>query len=162
MVLERLRTLKPRIYADTSVIGGCLDEEFQEASLGLLNEFKDGKAVIVVSDLTLLELEDAPAKVRAILGEVPQAHREDVELTEEANELAQRYITAGVIGEAQHIDAQHIAIATVSRVDVLVSWNFRHIVNLQRIHGYNSVNLRYGYPLLEIRSPQEVMPYEEE
>ncbi|MBA5941756.1 MAG: hypothetical protein H0M93_00225, partial [Methanophagales archaeon] len=54
------------------------------------------------------------------------------------------------------VDAQHIAIATVSRVDILVSWNFRHIVNLTKIRLYNSVNLKYGYPLLEIRSPREV------
>ena len=55
------------------------------------------------------------------------------------------------------VDAQHIAIATVGRVDVLVSWNFRHIVNLVRIHGYNSVNLRKGYPMIEIRTPREVL-----
>jgi hypothetical protein len=60
------------------------------------------------------------------------------------------------------VDAQHIAIATISRVEVLVSWNFRHIVNLQRIRGYNAVNLRDGYPLLEIRTPQEVIRYAEE
>lgn len=54
-------------------------------------------------------------------------------------------------------DAQHIAIATVGRVDVLVSWNFKHIVNLGRILGYNSVNLREGYPTIEIRTPREVL-----
>ena len=54
-------------------------------------------------------------------------------------------------------DAQHIAMATIARVDVLVSWTFKHIVNLERIHGYNSVNLRRGYPLLEIRFPREVL-----
>lgn len=75
--------------------------------------------------------------------------------------LATSYISSGVIGAAKKVDAQHIATATVHRVDVLVSWNFKHIVNLERIHGYNSVNLRHGYPLLEIRSPQEVIAYEE-
>lgn len=55
------------------------------------------------------------------------------------------------------LDAQHIAIATINRVDVLVSWNFKHIVNLRRIHLYNSINLKYGYPLIEIRSPREVI-----
>jgi len=67
----------------------------------------------------------------------------------------------GVIGRGKLVDAEHIAIATINRVDVLVSWNFRHIVNLQKIRGYNSVNLKYGYPLLEIRSPLEVITYEE-
>jgi hypothetical protein len=59
-------------------------------------------------------------------------------------------------------DAQHIAIATVARVDALVSWNFKHIVNLNRIHGYNSVNLRRGYPMIEIRAPREVLPDEKD
>lgn len=154
--------MRPRIYADTSVLGGCLDEEFEDASVRLLNMFKSGEAAIVVSDLTLLELETAPAEVLAVFEGIPKEHREYVELTEEAGELAQRYIAAGVIGEAKRVDAQHIAIATVNRVDVLVSWNFRHIVNLQRIHGYNSVNLRCGYPLLEVRTPREVIRHEEE
>ena len=59
-----------------------------------------------------------------------------------------------------YVDAQHIAIATTQRADVLVSWNFKHIVNLERIHGYNSVNLKLGYPMLEIRTPIEVLKYE--
>ncbi len=123
--------MRTRIYADTSVLGGCLDEEFEDASIRLLNMFKSGEAAIVVSDLTLLELETAPTEVLAVFEEIPEEHREYVELTEEAGELARRYIAAGVIGEAKRVDAQHIAIATVNRVDVLVSWNFRHIVNLQ-------------------------------
>ena len=154
--------MTPRIYTDTSVIGGCLDEEFKEASLQLINMFKLGAAVLVVSDLTLLELEAAPAGVRAVLEDIPETHKEYIELTAEAVELAQHYIDAGVIGATKRVDAQHIALATVRRVDVLVSWNFRHIVNLQWIHGYNSVNLRHGHPLLEIRTPQEVVHYEEE
>jgi hypothetical protein len=154
--------MKRRIYTDTSVIGGCLDVEFEEASRQLMDMFKMGEAILVLSDLMLVELQEAPADVRAVLEEVPEAHREYIELTEEATVLAQQYIDAGVIGAAKRVDAQHIAIATISRVEVLVSWNFRHIVNLQRIRGYNSVNLRHGYPLLEIRTPQEIIRYEEE
>jgi len=71
--------------------------------------------------------------------------------------IARHYIEEGVVSEEYLVDAQHIAIATVSRVDVLVSWNFKHIVNLSKIRVYNSVNLKYGYPLLEIRSPREVL-----
>ena len=116
---------------------------------------------MIVSDLTLLELEEAPEAVRAVLKSVPAENREDVELTAEAAGLAERYTSAEVVVATKRVDAQHIAIASVSRVDVLVSWNFKHIVNLERIRGYNSVNLRYGYPLLEIRTPQEVIDYEE-
>jgi hypothetical protein len=99
-------------------------------------------------------------EVQDILAEIPERHIEYVELVEEAVNLAKKYIGEGVIGEGNLVDAEHIAIATVCRVDVLVSWNFKHIVNLQRIHGYNSVNLKHGYPLLEIRSPLEVIDYE--
>ena len=127
--------MKQRIYADTSVIGGCLDPEFDVPSLRLVERFKLGEAVIVSSELTLLELVDAPKKVRDVLNGISEANREYLDLTTEAKELAERYLTEGVIGPGKRIDAQHIAIATISRVDVLVSWNFRHIVNLARIRG---------------------------
>ncbi|MHC1611593.1 MAG: PIN domain-containing protein [Candidatus Methanospirareceae archaeon] len=153
--------MRLRIYIDTSVIGGCLDKEFQNASMELIDKFKRGEMMAVISELTTLELKNAPQEVQDILKEIPERNIEYVELTEEAVNLAGKYITEGVIGGGKLVDAEHIAIATINRVDVLVSWNFRHIVNLQRIRGYNSVNLKYGYPLLEIRSPLEVITYEE-
>ena len=153
--------IRLRIYIDTSVIGGCLDKEFQNASMELIDKFKRGEMIVVISELTTLELKDAPQEVQNILKEIPERNIEYVELTEEAVNLAGKYITEGVIGRGKLVDAEHIAVATINRVDVLVSWNFRHIVNLQKIRGYNSVNLKYGYPLLEIRSPLEVITYEE-
>ena len=153
--------MRLRIYIDTSVIGGCLDKEFQNASMELIDKFKRGEMIAVISELTTLELKDAPQEVQNILKEIPERNIEYVELTEEAVNLAGKYITEGVIGRGKLVDAEHIAVATINRVDVLVSWNFRHIVNLQKIRGYNSVNLKYGYPLLEIRSPLEVITYEE-
>ena len=127
----------------------------------LIDKFKRGEMIAVISELTTLELKDAPQEVQDILKEIPERKIEYVELTEEAVNLAGKYITEGVIGRGKLVDAEHIAVATINRVDVLVSWNFRHIVNLQKIRGYNSVNLKYGYPLLEIRSPLEVITYEE-
>ncbi len=103
------------------------------------------------------ELAAAPAEVRRRLASIPEAHIETLQLDAEAKQLAEAYIAAGVLTSKMRADAQHIAIATVGRVDVLVSWNFKHIVNLQRIHGYNSVNLREGYPMIEIRTPREVL-----
>jgi len=122
--------------------------------------FVRGDFVLVVSTLTLQELAAASTEVRRHLASVPEAHIESRQLDAEARELAEAYIAAGVITANMRADAQHIAIATVPRVDVLVSWNFKHIVNLYRIHGYNSVNLRKGYPTLEIRAPREVLPDE--
>ena len=84
---------------------------------------------------------------------------EFIEFTEEAGGLAETYLKEGVVSPKSRMDAQHIATATINRVDVLVSWNFKHIVNLERIHGYNSVNLKLGYPILKIRTPIEVLNY---
>ena len=149
--------MKPRIYVDASVIGGCWDDEFSEHSIRLMECFARGDFVIVVSTLTIQELADSPEEVRRHLAVVSEEHIETLQLDAEARELAEAYIAAGVITAKMRVDAQHIAIATVTRVDVLVSWNFKHIVNLYRIHGYNSVNLRRGYPTLEIRAPREVL-----
>jgi hypothetical protein len=147
----------PRIYIDTSVIGGCLDEEFAKWSRLLFDEFRSGIKIAVVSDLTLLELENAPDEIRKVLSELPPESIEYIFLTDEAVTLADTYIAEGVLGKDHFIDAQHIAVATIERVDVLVSWNFRQIVNLDRIRKFNAVSLMHGYPLLEIRSPLEVL-----
>ena len=153
--------MKPRIYTDTSVLGGCEDDEFSEHSLRLIEAFISGKLTLVISELTLRELETAPEGVRRIVEQVPVAHIEVLLLSPEVEELASAYIEEGAIGARMRADALHIALASIARVDVLVSWNFKHIVNLQRIHVYNAVNLKRGYPLLEIRSPLEVPDDEE-
>lgn len=154
--------MKQRIYIDTSVIGGCADAEFSEWSTRLFEEFRRGLRIAVVSDLTRRELENAPESVKEVLLSLPDTNIENVFLTEEAETLAQNYIEAGVVSRRHIVDAQHIAIASVERVDVLVSWNFQQIVNLERIRSFNSVNLRLGYPVLEIRSPREVIHEEKE
>ncbi|MEW6001734.1 MAG: PIN domain protein [Nitrospirota bacterium] len=147
----------PRVYIDTSVIGGYLDDEFAVWSKLLFDEFRSGIKIAVVSDLTLRELEDAPKEVGQILSDLPPEFIEYVFLNNEAITLADTYIAQGVVNEKHLIDAQHIAIATIERVDVLVSWNFKQIVNLDRIRKFNAVNLMLGYHLLEIRSPLEVL-----
>ncbi len=149
--------MKQRIYVDTSVIGGCLDEEFSLWSNLFFDEIRQGFKIAVISDLTKKELEKAPQDVKNILLSLHEDNIEEVFLTDEAEVLAQSYIENRVVSAKHIIDAQHIAIATVERVLVLVSWNFKQIVNLDRIHAFNSVNLRLGYPLIEIRSPREVI-----
>ena len=155
--VEYNASMKMRVYTDASVLGGCEDEELTEHSLRLMEGFVRGEHVLVLSSLTVQELAAAPADVRRRLAAVPEGHIETLQLDAEARELAEAYIVAGVLTARMRADAQHIAIATVARVDVLVSWNFKHIVNLQPIHGDNSVNLRKGYPMMEIRTPREVL-----
>ena len=151
-----------RVYVDTSVIGGCLDDEIRTPSIRLFNRSRAGDALLVISDTTLAELASAPPKVRNVIDELPRECLEFVHQTAESEGLAEEYIRQAVVSRRMLADAQHIAVATVARVDVLVSWNFRHIVNLDRIHGFNAVNLRAGYPLLEIRSPLEVWKDDDE
>ena len=110
-----------------------------------------------MSELTLRELAPAPRPVREVLASIPESHIEVVRLTPAADELARRYLAEGILPANLLADAQHIAMATVANVDVLVSWNFKHVVNLPRIHGYHGVNAKLGYPTIEIRSPREVL-----
>jgi hypothetical protein len=148
-----------RIYIDTSVVGGFFDEEFKEPTQRLFKRLEYNEVKFIISDLLELELIQAPAHVNELLLKYPTDRFERIELTEEIMNLADRYITEKVVGRTSLEDCRHIALATINRVDVLASWNFKHIVNLERIKGYNSVNLRLGYPTIEIRTPQELVRY---
>jgi predicted nucleic acid-binding protein len=145
-----------RIYVDTSVIGGIYDDLFAIDTIPLFDLVKKKEGILLVSDLLNAELLHAPKHVKKYFKKLPKSQIEKVELTLESRTLADYYIKEKVVGKTSLIDCQHIAIATVSRADVLASWNFKHIVNLQRIRGYNSINLRHGYPMLEIRTPKEI------
>jgi predicted nucleic acid-binding protein len=146
-----------RIYTDTSVIGGCEDEEFRVHSRRLMDAFVRGDLRLVLSELTLRELAPAPLTVREVLARVPEGNIEVIQLTPAAAELAHRYLADGILKANMLADAQHVAMATIANVDALVSWNFKHVVNLPRIHGYHGVNATLGYSALEIRSPREVL-----
>lgn len=151
--------MKQRIYIDTSVVGGFFDEEFKEATIKLFDRLDNNEIFFVVSDLLDLELLNAPQQVRELLHNYPSDKFQRVELTEEAIKLADTYISEKVVGKTSLEDCRHIALATINKVDVLASWNFKHIVNLDRIKGYNSVNMRNGYSIIEIRSPKDLVNY---
>jgi hypothetical protein len=151
--------MKQRIYIDTSIVGGYFDEEFKDATRLLFGRLERGEVIFVVSDLLDVELLNAPPHVRELLYKYSSDKFFRIELTEDVIELADRYIAEKVVGQTSLEDCRHIALATINRVDVLASWNFKHIVNLDRIKGYNSVNLRMGYPIIEIRSPQDLINY---
>lgn len=150
-------TMKQRIYIDTSVIGGCFDKEFKEWSDKLFDEFRIGNKIAVISDITLDELSFSRLEVRNQLDTIPNNFKEYILNDEQSEELADMYIKEKAVTQKSHEDALHIAIATINKVDVLVSWNFKHIVNLDRIRKYNAVNLMNGYSMLEIRNPREIL-----
>jgi hypothetical protein len=145
-----------RVYIDTSVFGGCFDPEFELWSIRLMDLFYIGKYKAVISEVSELELKYAPEHVRQVIENIPRTNIEIVHLTDEARLLSENYIKERIVTKKYLADTQHIAIATISLVDLLVSWNFRHIVNYNKIRLYNAVNLKYGYKLLEIRNPWDL------
>ena len=146
-----------RFYLDTSVLGGVFDTEFVEHSTILMKKIKLGQIKIVVSNVTEREIMKARKEIRDFYTSLPKEFIEFVELSPDGIKLAETYIKEKVVGETHFDDCLHIAIATSNNVDILVSWNFKHIVNIYRIRGYNSVNLKLGYKILEIRSPKEIV-----
>jgi rRNA-processing protein FCF1 len=146
------------IYIENSVIGGYFDEEFQEHTRKLFEEFRKGTYKPIISSHVIAELENgAPNHVKENLKTI---NYEEYTVNDEMLKLAEKYMEQKIVSENYYSDALHIAVATVLGVDVLVSWNFKHIVNLDKIKLFNSVNLREGYSILEIRSPREVIENE--
>jgi len=153
---------KLRIYIDTSVIGGCFDEEFQEWSNKLFDEFIAGKKIAVISPTTIDELKDAPQYVKDKFKEIPVEYTELLIFNSDVELLAVEYIKNNAISYKFLDDATHIAFATFYKIDILVSWNFKHIVNINRIRKYNSISLVNGYSTIDIRTPREVLSDEED
>jgi hypothetical protein len=154
--------MQQRFYFDTSVFGGLFDSEFEEETTLLFEKVKLGQIKCIYSNLTESELYNAPAIVRNYFENIPENLKEKILVTPEVLQLAETYIEEKVVGETSFDDCIHIATATLNRVDMLISWNFKHIVNVYRIRGYNSINLRLGHGTLEIHSPKEIVNYENE
>lgn len=146
-----------RVYADTSVFGGCFEEKFGEASVRFFEQVRDGTFTLVVSDVTLRELAPAPQFVKSLLGTIPAGRVEQVATSDDSRRLQSAYLAAGVVGPACGNDAAHIAVATIAMVDIIVSWNFKHIVHYEKIMGYEGINTTNGYRSPRIYSPFEVI-----
>jgi len=153
---------KQRIYIDTSIVGGFFDTEFEKETKLLFQRLENKEVIFVLSTVLDKEMRNAPLHVKNLLDNYDENSFERVDLTDEARELADKYIAENVVGKTSLDDCRHIALATIAKVDVLASWNFKHIVNLIRIRGYNAVNLKNGYATLEIRNPKELIDYGKE
>jgi hypothetical protein len=121
-----------------------------------MEDFSEGHFLPVLSQLVAAEIRPAPEPVRAKYTDVLGLGGELVEIGAEALQLATAYERHGALPPALRNDMLHIALATVAEVDVLVSWNFKHIVRLDKIRLFNAVNLELGYKSLQIYSPREV------
>ena len=149
--------MKPRIYIDTSVIGGYYDEEFEDATRPLFDRIANHDFEVYFSEINEVELVLAPARVQAVKELIPAGSYKYLTLDEDSKTLAETYVREKALGKASLYDAYHIALASVNRLDCLISWNFKHIVNFDKIRLFNSINIRLGYPLIDIRTPLEFL-----
>lgn len=149
--------MKPlRVYVDTSVFGGCFDPEFAAESNRFFDLVRMGRVVVLVSEVVIDELAEAPTQVCDLFRSLPVESVTPIDLTPVIIELRNAYIAAGIVSPRFMDDATHVAAATVTRADAIVSWNFKHIVRVDKMRAYNQVNLQTGFGLLSIVSPQEV------
>jgi len=150
-----------RIYVDTSVFGGFFDTEFDKETKVLFDKILKGEFKLIISDLTQNELIKAPEIVKNLIIDLNIKDVEVIQISDDEINLATNYITENVVGKTSFDDCIHIAAATINNVDFLVSWNFKHIVNVMRIRGYNAVNIKNGYKTIDIRSPKDLIYYED-
>jgi len=147
-------------YTDTSVFGGVFDEESEASSKAFFSLVGSGRFSLLISDVTRQEIAFAPDHVQAHFEKL-LAFVQLVPVDEPVLALRDAYVAAGVITAKWAEDAAHVAAATVAQADLIVSWNFRHIVHFDKIRLYNAVNAMEDYRPLEIRSPLEVIDYED-
>lgn len=153
---------KLRVYVDTSVLGGCFDEEFAEWSNRLVGDFRGGRFTALLSAVTAAEVEQAPPAVRQVHDQLIAIGSEVLAVSQESFKLLDNYQQRKILSRRFRNDMLHIAVATIAEADILVSWNFRHIVRFDKIRLFNSVNIELGYRELSIYSPREVASHETE
>ena len=149
-----------RIYIDTSVLGGCFDREFAVWSNGLVRDFRAGRLIPVLSDVTAAEVREAPESVRELHQEMLKLAGGVLPVTPAVVSLVATYQARQILSGKFTPDMTHIALATLAEVDALVSWNFKHIVRLEKIRLFNAANVELGYRALNILSPREVTTHE--
>ena len=149
--------MKQRIYIDTSVIGGYYDAPLQEATRQLFERIADREFDVYFSEVNDAELMNAPQQVKEVKDLIPCDCFHQIVVTDEVETLSKLYISEKALSKASENDAYHIAFASVYKIDCLISWNFKHIVNYNKIKLFNAINLRFGYPLIDIRSPLEFL-----
>lgn len=156
-----MKAKKLNLYIDTFVIGGYFDVEFEKETKLLFKAIFNGEFHVLYSSVTENELLNAPKQVRELLKLIDENSKTRIELTEGAVILGDTYIAENVVGKTSREDCFDIALATIHKANILVCWNFKHVVNITRIRGYNAVNTKLNYSTIDIRSPKEIVNYED-
>lgn len=156
---------KLKVYLDTSVISHLMQEDVPEKmseTLKLWNMFKEGKYDVYLSTVTLQEIDNCPEPKRTelfnYLGEIDYT---PIEITEDMSEVAQQLIDMGILTQKSYDDCQHIASAVIYGCDCIISWNFKHIVNIKTIRGVRAITNLKGYKPIEILNPTVLLESEE-
>lgn len=156
---------KLKVYLDTSVISHLMQEDVPEKmseTLKLWDMFKEGKYDVCLSTVTLQEIDNCPEPKRTELfkhlGEIDYT---PIEITEDMSEVAQQLIDMGILTQKSYDDCQHIASAVIYGCDCIISWNFRHIVNIKTIRGVRAITNLKGYKPIEILNPTVLLESEE-
>ncbi|GHS89872.1 hypothetical protein AGMMS49957_14060 [Synergistales bacterium] len=140
---------KLKIYLDTSVISHLQHEDAPEKmryTLLFWDELKIGKYGVVISDLTLREVRRCPQPKQVdMLNYLEEIEYSVLRDSDEVKALAEEYIENGVLTRKNENDCMHIALATIGDCDVIVSWNFKHMVRLKTIQGVRVTNAKNGY-----------------
>ncbi len=148
---------KPTLYLDTSVVGGYFDDEWKDATQEMFRLADLGLYHLIASVVTATEVMGAPTNVQGHFANIFADPAQLLELSDEAETLAQSYIAAGVVTPKYLDDARHIAIASIHALPIVVSWNFKHLANIKREAGFNAVNLLQGYPQIRILTPLQLL-----
>ena len=146
-----------RVYVETSVVSGMFDKnDHPEKAKPFWDAVFEGKIRVVLSSVLHDELEKSPDNVREFYRRIPDSQFERIVSTPESDTLAERYVKAGILTSNHFTDCEHIALATIANVDVLVSWNTKHIVNRHRIRRFNDVSIGFGCDEIKILVPNDL------
>jgi len=147
-----------RVYVETSVVSGMFDSnDHPVKTQPFWDAVNDGKIRVVLSSVLVDEIKEAPQHVRDYYDRIAQTQIERIASTEESDRLAALYAAARILTKQHLTDCKHVALAAIARVDALVSWNCKHIVNHNRIDRYNDINEVLGLPRIAIVTPDEVI-----
>ncbi len=152
-----LTDVPARYYFDTSIFGGYYDDEFLFETNLIFEKVLSGEIICLYSEIIEEKLKKAPSRVTKLFNNLNAKQKEKIHISDEILMLAHEYIIEKVVGETSLYDCIHIAAATVHQADALISWNFKHIVNSNRIIGYNHINSQRGLTHITIKSPREII-----
>ncbi len=155
---------KLKVYLDTSVISHLMQEDVPEKMADtrkLWEMFKNGVYEVCLSSLTMKEVSDCSEPKRSALRDyLKQIQYESYDITKDVLDVAHQLIAMGVLTNKSFDDCQHIGAAVVNNCDCIISWNFKHIVNIKTIRGVRAITNLEGYKPIEIWSPSVLLESE--